>query len=268
MRIELIFNDIVSKQNGTMKFSMIAFLVFLSIGFKGFSKCGGANLSVFPEKREIKNTSLFLLEGYAGSQLTVENLNTKFPIYLKSGNEKISLLVIETHKGIFQLTQALLKPEKPLTPGKEYQLIIDSLPKFEHLDRYNEQREKYEPIFYLALDEEDKTIPEWNAVVKEKGKSMEQYGCGPAVHVTFHFNASDESELLVKTTMKSIETGREITYILISDKKAVSIGHGMCSGAFTFREGTDYQVQFSLIDASGNVSDKVSDWIAFTRPVN
>jgi hypothetical protein len=251
-----------------MKFSMITLLVFLSIGFKGFAKCGGSNLSVFPEKREIKKTSLFLLEGYAGSQLTIESLNTKFPIYLKSGDEKISLMVIETNKGLFQLTQALLKPEKPLTPGKEYQLIIDSLPKHEHLDRYNERTDEYEPIIYLALDEEDTAMPEWNTVVKEKGKSMQQYGCGPAVHVTFHFNASDESELWVKTILKSVETGRETTYILISDKKDVSIGHEMCSGAFTFREGKDYQVQFSLLDSSGNVSDKVSDWIAFTRPVD
>ncbi|WP_430406956.1 hypothetical protein [Fluviicola sp.] len=251
-----------------MKFSMIALLTFLSIGFNGLADCAGTGLNLLPSQKEIKKTSLFLLEGYAESQHVITDLNTKYPIYLKSGNERIPLEVIETHVGQFYLTQVLLKPKEPLTPGKEYQVVIENLPDYENFGNYNSKTNKYDPITYLIKETSDEGAPQWIEAPKEKDKSLVHYGCGPSIMVNFTFTVKDASDIWVLTTVKSKETGTTISYILSMSESRVSIGHGMCAGAFTFNEGTDYEVQFSLMDSLGNKSEKASEWITFTKPVN
>lgn len=251
-----------------MKLSIFTVLLFLSIGFKGLADCAGTGLYVFPAQKEIKKTSLFLLEGYAESQHVIHGLNTKHSIYLQSGNERIALEVIETHIGQFYLTQALLKPEKSLTPGKHYQLVIDSLPAYEQFGNYNSSTQKYDPIVYLIKDESDIKAPDWDAVVSEKSKSLQHFGCGPDIHVTFDFKATDDSEIWALAKVKSVETGNITSYILHQSNLGVSVGHGMCSGAFTFNEGVQFQVRFSLMDSSGNKASNDSEWVAFTKPVD
>lgn len=249
-----------------MKLSLITFLVFLSIGFKGFADCAGTGLNVLPSQKEIKKTSLFLLEGYAESQHVIADLNTKHPIYLKSGNERITLEVIETHVGQFYLTQVLLKPNKPLTPGKEYQLVIENLPDYENFGTYNSKTNKYDPITYFIKDTSDEGAPQWIEGAKEKDKSLVHFGCGLSIQVNFAFLVKDASDVWVLTTVKSEDTGTSASYILLMSEGGLTIGHGMCAGAFTFNEGANYHVQFSLMDNLGNRSEKDSEWIAFTKP--
>jgi hypothetical protein len=40
----------------------------------------------------------------------------------------------------------------------------------------------------------------------------------------------------------------------------------MCSGAFEYDESNDYEIEFSFMDASGNVKNWTGDRIKFTRP--
>ncbi|MDF3025923.1 MAG: hypothetical protein K0S23_230 [Fluviicola sp.] len=248
-----------------MKSSVIAFLIFICMGFKCSADCAGTGLYVFPNQKEIKKTSVFILDGYAESQHVINGLNKQFPIYLKSGGERISLVVEEIHVGQFFLTQALLKPERSLTPGKEYQLVIEHLPDYENLGNYNSKTQKYDAITYFVTDESDTEVPRWIVVPKEKNKSFRHYGCGPSIHVNFDSQIKEQSDYLIKTTVRSVETGKETTYYISEGREGISIGHGMCSGAFIFDEGMNYQVKFMIIDVSGNVSEE-TEWIAFTKP--
>ena len=138
-------------------------------------------------------------------------LNKKHNIYLKSGNKKINLLVTEICVGQFYLTQAVLKPETELEAGLEYTMFIDDLPKYESFRKYNKTTHKYEPVTYKVVAERDNEKPQLSAKPKELNKTLVFYGCGPSIHVVFSNSAKDNSDIIVKTTVKNLKTGKETT---------------------------------------------------------
>jgi hypothetical protein len=46
------------------------------------------------------------------------------------------------------------------------------------------------------------------------------------------------------------------------------IGYGMCSGEFYFEDGEKYEISFSLMDASGNMTDSLTKRITFISPTD
>jgi hypothetical protein len=245
-------------------------ILFLVIGLlcslKIYADCSVSALSVFPKEQTIKQNSIFMIEGYANSQQIILELNKKYTIYLKSGQKKIKLLVTETYVGQFLITQAILKPEKALDAGIEYTMYIDNLPKDETLNKYNTTTQKYEPVTYKVLAEKDTEKPLLTSKPKECKKSLIQYGCGPSIHVIFTNPAKDNSDLLVKTTVRNVKTNKTTTYYIEANGNQIEVGHNMCSGAFDFDEGNTYEVEFSFMDASGNLTAWTGERIKFTKP--
>jgi hypothetical protein len=190
--------------------------------------------------KTINQNSIFVLTGYAESQHVIVALNTKHPVYLKSGRQKIRLQVSDICIGQFYLTQAILKPETPLEAGLEYILCIDNLPEYEHLDRYNSKTESYEPISYTVSNVVDTNKPELFTQAKELKKTIHYYGCGPAKYVVFSNPAKDSSEIIIKTTVKNLKTMKETTYYIEPDQEVINVGYGMCSGAFTYVEDDEH----------------------------
>lgn len=231
-----------------------------------YAECNGTGLSIFPNGNTVKRNSIFILDGYAESQNIILGLNKKYKIYLKSGSTKINLIVTETLFGQFYLTQALLKPETLLEAGLEYRVIIDSLPDYENLYRYNRTTYKPEVVSYRVIDELDFEKPILFGKPKEIGKTLVHYGCGPSIHVVFSNTSLDTADIIIKTTLKNLMTGKETTYFIEPNKDKIKIGHGMCSGAFDFDESENYEIEFSFMDASGNVTNWTDKRIQFTKP--
>ena len=86
--------------------------------------------------------------------------------------------------------------------------------------------------------------------------------------VDFDFPVTDSSEVTIKTTVKNIKSRIETTYFIMPRNNQIIVGHGMCSGAFTFDESNDYEVEFSFMDSSGNQTSWVGDRIKFTKPTD
>lgn len=232
-----------------------------------FADCAGTGLWVFPNNKTINQNSIFVLTGYAESQHVIVALNKKHPVYLKSGRHKIQLLVSEICIGQFYLTQAILKPESPLEAGLEYILCIDNLPEYEHLDRYNSMTESYEPISYAVSNIVDTNKPELLTQAKEIKKTIHYYGCGPAKYVVFSNPATDSSAIIIKTTVKNLKTRKETTYYVEPNQKVINVGHGMCSGAFTYVDDDEhYEIEFTYMDSSGNLTPWAGERIKFTKP--
>lgn len=250
-----------------MKTILIIFISALSIANLN-AKCAWNGLSAFPSGKTIRQNSIIVIDGYGASQDVIQGLNKKFPVYLVNGKHKIKLTVKEILIGQFRLTQAVLIPETNLTFGLEYTLVIDKLPEDESLDRWNSELKKSEPIVYTAVEGLDNIKPVFSATPKEIKKSLIYYGCGPSIHVAFDCNVLDSSEYLIKATVKSLKSGKETSYYVEPDKGIVNIGHGMCSGAFNFDEGEDYEIEFSIMDASGNFTAWIGDRIKFTKPTD
>lgn len=244
------------------------FVVLIGLFFTAFAHadCSGTGLWVFPSGQSIKQNSIFVLDGYAESQNIVLNLNKKYNIYLEGGNKKIKLVVNEICVGQFYLTQAVLKPETQLEAGLEYTLRIDSLPKYESLNRYNSKTKINELVKYKVVAEYDTEKPILLKKTKEINKTLVRYGCGPAINVVFDCSIKDQSEFMVRTTLKNLKTGIETTYYIQAIGNKINVGHDMCLGAFDFDESNNYEAEFSFMDASGNMLAWKGERIKFTKP--
>jgi len=243
------------------------FLVFLSFSWMNLmGMCANRGLYVFPSEKMILKNTLIMIEGYAISQDIVTGLEDKYPAYLVCKKQKIKLKVKEVFVGQFRLTQAVLVPETELTPGKKYRLEIENLPREEFIGRWNKELRQFEPVVYEVADASDTSKPEFISAPSEVKKSLVHYGCGPAVFVHFECKVKDSSLFWVKTLVKSVTTGKETVYCLKVLDGELKIGHGMCSGAFDFKEGEQYEIAFTLMDVSGNETPWPGGRIRFTRP--
>lgn len=233
----------------------------------GYSKCASSGLYFWPSGQTINENSIFVIDGYATSQEVIAGLGTTYKVYLKSSGQVVNLKVQETLVGQFSLTQAILRPETKLTAGATYELIIEKLPKYQEVYRYNSSTNyKKEKVKWTVVNEQDTIAPSWTMTPKFKGGSYQMYGCGPAVNAFFSYSATDNSEILIKTVVKNLSNGVETTYYLEPDSNSIAVGHGMCSGAFTFDNSDDFEVEFSLMDASGNITKWTGDRHKFKRP--
>lgn len=236
-----------------------------------FARCTGEGLWTFPQKGTIKQNSLIVLTGYARSQKIVTSLNQKHPIYLESEGHKVKLNVKSTFKGYFQLTQAILEPSEKLIAGRTYQLRIEKLDEFEKplVSRWNSELGKDEPITWKVEGGTDTEIPELVNEPELLDKRTILLGCGSATYADFKIQTKDESQVLVKTELFDLETDESTTYFLSFDETdTLSVGHGMCSGAFDFKQNGKYKVRFALMDICGNENDKWTAWIEFDSPLN
>jgi hypothetical protein len=249
-----------------MKTIMVIIILLLTT-IEGFSKCGSSGLYFWPSKQTISENSVFVIGGYAESQKIINGLGTTYKVYLRSDKQKIKLLVQEILVGQFRLRQAILKPETILSAGQEYELIIENLDNSENqLLRYNSTTKQAEKVKWIVLGEQDNHAPTWISKPELTNSTYEEFGCGPATFVNFRFAAHDNSEFLIKTVVKNISTGKETTYYLTTSENVIKAGHGMCSGAFYFGDGSKFEVEFSLFDASGNLTTWTGERIKFERP--
>jgi len=233
-----------------------------------YADCSSSGIYFWPQSPTIKQNSIIVIEAYAMSQKIISELNSTYPIYLKSEKNKIKLNIREICIGQFQLTQAILVPEENLTAGLEYEIFIENLPEGDELKQWNIASGKYESIKWKVEEGIDNTLPTWTKKPNEEKKSYILFGCGPGKNVHFNFAAYDESPVMLKTKVTHAISGKSATYYLVVDNRTqVQVGHDMCSGAFTFKDGEAYEVSFDIVDFSGNLTAWTYDNIKFTAPI-
>lgn len=244
---------------------VLFFLSSISLHVSGF--CTSRGISVFPSGKTIRPNTIFVVEGYSQSQAVIEKLGKTYPVYLINGKTKIRLTVKETLKGGYLLTQAVLIPERQPKKGVRYTFVIENLPKEEgELTVWNKELRKHEAIAFDVIENSDTIKPFFNLLPREIGKTNVMYGCGPEIWVQFGYHVIDSSEYLIKATVKNLSTNSSSSYYLDHGDSSVSIGHGMCSGAFMIDNGKKFEVTFALVDASGNTTEWVGESIQFTKP--
>ncbi len=248
---------------------ILTIILSLFLANHSYSMCSWSGVFVYPTTSSIKSNSWIILEGYASSQPMIDSLNKGYTVYLESGSTKIPLRVEHVYKGSFRLTQAILIPTKKLIIGKTYYLKIDNLNNTEKetLTKWNSDTRSHEPISWLITDEMDTYSPELLELPKLIDKEYIRYGCGPAIHTIFKILVKDKSDILVKTQLVDLTNGQETTYFLtLDDSGLLNVGHGMCSGAFNYRDKGKCKIRFCLFDSSGNSYNIWTNWINFDSP--
>ena len=226
------------------------------------AKCFNNGINFLSRNRVLNRNGQLILLFYGTSENLIKDLNKKYPIYLHSTTSNDTLSVIEVLKGGFRTTEVILKPNKLLKENENYEFKIDSLPEYERMSfNYINKSGKDTSVIFTTTNNIDKELPVLKETPVETKKSMIMWGCGPAISVSFKMSGEDKSEFFVRASVKNEKTGEITDYILTIDDGQVSIGHGMCSGAFDLYEGGNYEVSFCLIDQSGNKT-------SFTKPIH
>lgn len=240
------------------KICCILLLYFLP-GY-AFSTCYSSDISVWPYTHQLSPNSILMIEGFGTSQHVVMGLNKKHRVYLKCGEVNIPLQILKIYKSGYHLAQAILKPTVPLVADKTYSLQIDSL------DEYEKKDFQEKDFSWTVTEKADHETPVWQQKPVFQGKQLTYYGCGPAMFVNFCICIHDKSPVLVFARLKALKTENVQEYYVTPDSSRLKIGHGMCSGEFVFRDSADYEISFSLMDASGNTNDTLTNALKFMRP--
>jgi hypothetical protein len=248
-----------------MKQLLTILLLFL-LAFEIHADCAMNGLSIYPSGKIINQNSIFILTGYGGSQEVILGLNKKYVTYLTCGTSKVKLNVLETHVGQFQLTQAVLKPVSELVAGLDYQIVIDSLPEYEGLGTYNRTTNRFGPVSFKVSNVRDLEKPKILSQARLLRKTYVAYGCGPEVYAIFSQPVTDKSGFVVKTKLKDLSTGLETIFYVLPYGNEIWVGHDMCSGGFDFGYANKFEVEFSFMDTSGNMTAWSGNKINFNRP--
>lgn len=240
-----------------MKKAILLFII-LTINFSAKAMCGWSGISVWPSQKNISANSIFIIEGYGQSQELIKQLNKKNKIYLKCNSEIIPIKVIRILEGQKRLTQAILKPERVLLSGKTYELHIDSLGDID--------KSEYEVVKWTVNSVNDNEKPVWNCEPKYKTQKYVSYGCGPERYVYFCGSYKDISPTVIYAKVFDKKNKTSSDYFITSEENIISIGHGMCAGEFSFDDESNYEVQFGLMDASGNENLELTSPIHFSSP--
>ena len=80
---------------------------------------------------------------------------------------------------------------------------------------------------FKVVAEKDNEKPQLSAKPKELKKTLVHYGCGPSIHVVFSNPAKDNSDIIVKTTVKDLKTGKETTYYIEPEGDKIKV---LCTG--------------------------------------
>ncbi len=245
-------------------------VIILSLVFSAFTvqaKCAYNGIHSVQHAGALDVNSIFILEFYGKSLELVNGLGKKYPVFLQHGQDRVELAVSEVLYGEFSLAQVIFKPAGLLEPGKTYELIMTGLPDYERSpSRFNEEKEKWEPVSYFIENKKVVTSPVILHAV-ESGKSHQEYGCGPAISVQFSISGKALENTFARTTVKNLSTGKITTYLLPVKDGVISVGHGMCSGAFVFNEKDCYEVSFAPIDHAGKTSEATKA-LTFYPPIH
>lgn len=238
-----------------------------------FADCSSSGIYVFPASKEIYENSMFTLEGYYFSQELIKDLDSNYTAYLISKTEKIKLHILDRYQGQMDLYKVRLKSKGYLTMGEEYELKIihneSGKVADELMNRYNPETKKYESIQFKVTKKTDKKVPVWGGEISHKENSLTLFGCGPANYAIFESSVIDGSKVLIQVDIRNINSKEINTYLVPIDIEngLITLGHGMCSGAFKFKSGESYEVQFKPIDECGNYGAGTT-WYKFDNPAD
>lgn len=247
----------------------ITLFILLSLSLFSFADCASSGITVYPQENDINHNTKIFLEGYYFSQETIRGLGETHEAWLVAGSEKVKLIVEERYEGMMYLTMAVMRPETSLKVGIRYTLKIEGLDdEIEHEPtRYNPKSKKWEAISWMVSPITDETAPVISKEPVYQSGDYTAFGCGPAISASFKTEVTDHSPLFALVELEEWTGGTVNTYLVpIGESGIISVGHGMCSGAFTYEPAGKYKVRFKVMDVSGNVSGDWSDWINFKNP--
>lgn len=231
----------------TLTLSLTLAVTLLSVAPDAGAKCRGTWLSAFPDKTIHANSWLVLQAGGQAREL-VRNLANHRAALVRQG-ERVEVTVMAVHDGQFNVTQAIIRPSKPLTRGATYRLSLDEAAVEAASIGWDLKR-----LEWTVGPPSGSGTPRWSGAPTVDGSRYTRYGCGPAKYVDMRLPVVDTGLLgaLVEVRPAGAKA-RPVRFLVPIRDGKISLGHGMCSGAFTYTSGARYDVRvLSVLDTQGN----------------
>lgn len=215
------------------------------------ARCASGVLTAWPPTdAPLALRPTILLEGTGTQQPTIAALGKDGRAALVHGKQRIPLTVEAIHPGARRVTQAVLTPASPLTPGTRYALELrDAAGKRVAVTDYAAERPRPTAWTTAAAATPPPTLTAAPTVVD---KTHAQFGCGPAAHVHLAVSATAPAPLAAEVTLRE-DGAAPITYVVPIEDGALHLGHGMCGGPFDLT-GPERQLraELTLRDAAGH----------------
>lgn len=198
---------------------------------------------------------LILLDAYGEDRPPIAALAKDARAALVNGKQRIPLTVEAIHTGALELTQAALTPETPLAPDTRYTLELRTADG-KVITPSHHTPDGRRPAAWTTTAETPAT-PALTAPPRVSQHTYALFGCGPAAHVDIAIATAAPGPLTAQVTLRDRATpdAPAPTYIVPINRGTLSIGHGMCSGAFN-PTGPDRRLraEFVVRDAAGQRS--------------
>lgn len=219
------------------------------------ARCMSGYLTAWPPADTALPTQpMILVDGFGDRQTEITELAEGGVARLVAGKHRIELKVEAVHVGAFGLTQAVLSPTAPLKPSTRYRLELRTADgRRVPTTRFAE--DGVEPIGWTTAGVDAGTAPlTLTSAPKVTGQSYRRLGCGPSSRVEVSLPATSSTALAVEVRLKELGAdGAMQTYVVPVVDGQVSLGHGMCSGAFRLT-GAERRFRAELVvrDAGGD----------------
>jgi len=230
-------------------------------------ECAMSGMTYYPPQKEISLNPQILIQGYAMDQKTIRGFE-ELPPYLETeSGEKVMLELLAINEGQMSISQAIFKPISSLKPNTEYYLNFQRAKQNEKENptRYNSNKKERERIVWSTTNTKNLKSLDRELEINFEKTEVEFYGCGPSANAIFKIKNTKDQEIWYRTEFVDLETGMSSTYILNIWKGELYVGHGMCSGAFTYAKTGKYKVRFTPMNIDGETS-KTTKWFTYESP--
>ena len=232
-----------------------------------WAECGDGRIRVWPKSDHIAVDQVFTIEGDQSMQRIIRNLGQAYRPVLTNGSTTIDLKVIARYEGDMVQSEVVMKATLPLAIGSTYEFAVLGLPEgLKQPLRWNPDTQLGERIRWTVSPMKQALVtllPE----PRETKKTLVPYGCGTAERVYLEVAPAYEPTGLVLATVIEKNSRRRTSYVLLVESGQLQLGHGMCSGEFTFTKGESYSVSFDVIGHDGLTMGRPTPPVVFTPPV-
>ncbi len=232
-------------------------MLWLPMAMVAHADCSRGSLSVSPPiGSALPATSQLVVHAYGADRDRIVGPDAE-ALSLVSGGERIELRVIETHTGSFNDSQVVAQAVRPPDPGHRWTLHAGEHPVVVWTEEGGVDAG-------WTFAESTSQPPTWRAVPQVVHKDRTRFGCGPSVHVAV--SVSTHHARWVEATVWPVSGGPTASMRLPIVDDQIAVGHGMCSGEFTLREGTEYFARLVAISGDGERAEADDSPIRFVAP--
>ncbi|MGY5846586.1 hypothetical protein ACW6QP_04140 [Salegentibacter sp. HM20] len=246
-------------------------LLLLIILFPGFLfandyECVPGHISYLPESKTISLNPKIIIEGSGYIQKLLQQFKDNPPYLENAAGDRVLLQLEEINVGQRGISQGLFSPTEKLKPNTENfpNYISGTENKPANPEKYDRLEKEHKRVKWTTTTTPAEALNQ-ELEINFLENQVEFYGCGPEAFLIFELENTNDQEIWYHTELVDLQTGESHSYILDVWKDALYVGHGMCSGAFSYSKEGEYKVRFTPMNIDGE-SLATTDWYTFESP--